>query len=51
VDPTARLLTMTSCNPKFSAAERMIAYSVLESWQPVSAGPPAAIANLVSAKG
>jgi hypothetical protein len=29
----------------------MIAYSVLESWQPVSAGPPAAIANLVSAKG
>lgn len=50
--PGARLLTMTSCNPKFSAAERIIAYAVLESWQPVSAGPPAEIAPLVtSAKG
>lgn len=49
VDPTARLLTMTSCNPKFSAAERIIAYSVLESWQPASAGPPAEIAPLVTA--
>lgn len=51
VDPTARVMTMTSCNPKFSAAERIIAYSVLESWQPASAGPPAEIAPLVSAKG
>jgi sortase A len=51
LDPSARLLTMTSCNPKFSAAERIIAYSVLESWQPASAGPPAEIAQLVSAKG
>lgn len=50
VDPTSRFLTMTSCNPKFSAAERMIAYSVLESWQPASAGPPHAIATLVTAK-
>jgi LPXTG-site transpeptidase (sortase) family protein len=52
VDPAARLLTMTSCNPKFSAAERIIAYAVLESWQPASAGPPAEIAPVVtSAKG
>lgn len=51
MDPTARVLTMTSCNPKFSAAERIIAYSVFESWQPASAGPPAEIAPLVSAKG
>jgi sortase A len=51
VDPTARLLTMTSCNPKFSAAERIIAYAVLESWQPASAGPPAEIAQIVTAKG
>jgi len=51
VDPTARLLTMTSCNPKFSAAERIIAYAVLESWQPSSAGPPSEIAPLVMAKG
>lgn len=50
-DATARVMTMTSCNPKFSAAERIIAYSVLESWQPASAGPPVAIASLVTAKG
>lgn len=47
--PTERLLTMTSCNPRFGAEERIIAYSVLESWQPASAGPPAAIAALVAA--
>lgn len=41
--PTDRLLTMTSCNPKFSAAERIIGYAALESWQPASAGAPAAI--------
>jgi sortase A len=46
-----RFLTMTSCNPKLSAAERIVAYSVLESWQPLSAGPPAQIAALVSKKG
>jgi sortase A len=45
---TDRLLTMTSCNPKLSAAERIVAYSVLESWQPASAGPPAQIAALVN---
>ncbi|WP_394769497.1 class E sortase [Lacisediminihabitans sp.] len=49
--PTERVLTMTSCNPMFSAAERIIAYSVLESWQPTSAGPPTAILATVTAKG
>lgn len=39
-----RLITMTSCNPKYSAAERIIAYGVFTSWQPLSAGPPAEIA-------
>ena len=47
--PTERFLTMTSCNPRFGAEERIIAYSVLESWQPASAGPPAAIAGQVAA--
>lgn len=47
--PTERFLTMTSCNPRFGAEERIIAYSVLESWQPASAGPPAAIAAQVAA--
>lgn len=44
-----RFLTMTSCNPRFGAEERIIAYSMLESWQPASAGPPAAIAKQVAA--
>ncbi|MFJ3957330.1 class E sortase [Arthrobacter sp. NPDC090010] len=41
--PKERLLTMTSCNPRFGSQERIIAYSVMESWQPLSAGPPAEI--------
>ncbi len=51
IEPTARLLTMTSCNPKFSKSERIIAYAVLESWQPASAGPPAELVPLLTAKG
>ena len=47
--PTDRILTMTSCNPEFSAAERIIAYAALESWQPTSAGAPAAISAAVTA--
>ena len=46
--PEQRILTMTSCNPMLSDAERIIAYSVFESWQPSSAGPPAEIATLVN---
>lgn len=44
VTPTERVMTMTSCNPLLSAEERIIAYSVFESWQPTSAGPPDAVA-------
>ncbi|MBO1267977.1 class E sortase [Arthrobacter cavernae] len=47
-EPTDSFLTMTSCNPRFGAQERIIAYSVLESWQPVSAGPPSEIAPQVA---
>ncbi|MCU1528578.1 MAG: hypothetical protein JWP75_2341 [Frondihabitans sp.] len=42
-----RLITMTSCNPKYSAAERIVAYGVFTSWQPLSAGPPGEIASIV----
>ncbi|QOD43817.1 class E sortase [Clavibacter zhangzhiyongii] len=46
-----RILTMTSCNPLFSAAERVVAYSVFESWQPRSdASTPAALAGTSFAK-
>ena len=48
VQPTDRLITLTSCNPLYSTAERIIAYGVLESWQPSTAGPPAEIADVVA---
>lgn len=47
--PDQRLLTMTSCNPRFGSEERIIAYSVFDSWQPLSAGAPQAIAKQVAA--
>lgn len=47
--PEQSLLTMTSCNPRFGTQERLIAYSVLESWRPLSAGPPPEIAAQVKA--
>jgi len=39
-----RLITLTSCNPMFTAQERIVAYGVFDSWQPLSAGPPAGLA-------
>jgi sortase A len=47
--PTDRLITLTSCHPYFSAAERIIAYGVFDSWYPRASGPPAEIATLVQA--
>ena len=44
-----RLIALTTCNPLFSTAERIIAYGVFESWQPTSAGPPAELAALLPA--
>ncbi|MEV7607464.1 class E sortase [Paenarthrobacter sp. NPDC089322] len=48
VAPRDSILTMTSCNPRFGSQERIIAYSVLDSWQPSSAGPPSEIAAQVA---
>lgn len=42
-----RFITLTSCNPRFSAAERIIAYGVMESWQPAAAGPPAELTAVI----
>lgn len=39
-----RILTMTSCHPKLSAAERIIAYSVFESFVPRENGAPSEVA-------
>ncbi|WP_309105273.1 sortase domain-bontaining protein, partial [Microbacterium sp.] len=51
LQPTDRLITLTTCNPLYSTAERLIAYGVLESWQPSAAGPPAEIAADVATWG
>lgn len=44
-----RFLTMTSCSPLFSLAERIVGYSVFESFTPRSAGPPASLTDGVTA--
>lgn len=41
-----RILTMTSCHPKLSAAERIIAYSVFESFVPRKSGVPTEVAEM-----
>ncbi len=46
---TDRFMTLTSCNPLYSASERIIAFAVLESFTPRSDGPPAEIAHLYGA--
>lgn len=46
-DPVDRVITLTSCNPMLSAAERIVAYGVLEHWQPASAGMPIALAESI----
>lgn len=40
-----RLLTLTSCHPKLSEAERVIAYSVFVGWYPRENGPPSELAH------
>jgi sortase A len=44
---TDRIMTLTSCNPLYDIAERIIAYAVLDTWYPRSEGAPAEIAPLV----
>ncbi|MGO4690488.1 class E sortase [Glaciibacter sp. 2TAF33] len=48
--PTDRIITLTSCNPLLSTAERIIAYGVFESWRPTSAGPPEGLAPIIAAQ-
>jgi sortase A len=47
VEVTDRILTLTSCHPRFSDAERIIAYAVFDGWYPRAGGPPAEIAQIV----
>ncbi|MCU1412246.1 MAG: class sortase [Rhodoglobus sp.] len=42
---TDRILTLTSCNPVYTADERIIAYSVYDTWYPRAGGAPPEIAS------
>lgn len=44
-----RILTLTSCHPKLSAAERIIAYSVFETFVPRELGAPSEVAMIKAA--
>lgn len=41
--PTKRLLTLTTCNPKYSASQRLIVHALLDTATPKSAGEPPAL--------
>ncbi|MGH3744899.1 MAG: sortase, partial [Mycobacteriales bacterium] len=43
VVPTQKLITLTTCNPRYSASHRLVISGVLASQQPLSAGNPAAL--------
>jgi sortase A len=44
--PTQRVLTFTSCNPRYSAAQRIVVHALLTSRQPTSQGPPPALTRV-----
>ncbi len=50
LQPTDRMITLTSCNPFFSTAERIIAYGSFDTFTPRADGPPAEIAATVTGK-
>ena len=49
--PTERLISLTTCNPLHSTAERVSAYGVFDSFRATAAGPPAEVAAILSASG
>jgi len=44
--PTERLLTMTTCHPRFSARQRMVVAAELTATDPKSSGTPAALSEV-----
>lgn len=47
--PTQRVLTLTSCHPRYGDTERYIVHARLTGWRPSEAGPPAEISSAVVA--
>lgn len=48
VASTERLLTLTTCHPRYGDTERYIVHARFESWRPAAAGAPAEIAASVA---
>jgi sortase A len=48
VEANGRYITMTSCSPMYSLAERIVAYGLFESFTPRSAGAPASLTGGVA---
>lgn len=48
-EATRRLLTLTSCHPRYGSTERYIVHAEFVSWQPTQAGAPAEIAAIAGA--
>ena len=48
-EPTRRLLTLTTCHPRYGDTERYVVHAALVSWRPGEAGPPPEIAESVAA--
>lgn len=51
IQPTQRMITVMSCNPFFSTAERIVAYGVFDRFYPRAGGPPNEIASTVTGAG
>ncbi len=49
--PTDRIITLTSCNPIYTADERIIAYGVYDTWYPRDGGAPAELAAIAAQTG
>lgn len=45
VEPTRRLMTMTTCHPEFGSSERYIVYSEMQYWTAKEEGKPAILAD------
>lgn len=45
-EATRRLLTLTSCHPRYGSTERYVVHAEFVSWQPNQAGAPAEIATV-----
>jgi sortase A len=43
----SRVITLTSCHPRFSTAERVIAYGVFQGWYPRPGGAPVELFDLL----